>query len=148
MSALRTHLITFDATGNIMPYAEWKLEQSELIGVPSMRLFSTGVAGTLYPPHCMHEELFNKDAIFNTCKYADDIWLKIMQVMKGTPTVQAAPKRNLCYIEGTQAQALYRYNLNNGGNDVQLLKVLERYNKYFGKDDTLVDRIYKDIWKN
>jgi len=148
VSALRTHLITFDATGNIMPYAEFKLEQSELIGVPSMRLFSTSGAGTLYPPHCMHEELFNKDAIFNTCKYADDIWLKIMQVMKGTPTVQAAPKKNLCYIEGTQAQALHRNNLKNGGNDVQLLKVLERYNKYFGKDDTLVDRIYKDIWKN
>ncbi len=148
VSALRTHLITFDKEGKIELYKNWKREQSELIGIPSMRLFATGVGGILYPPHCMHKELFNKKVMLDTCEYADDVWLKVMQIMNGTPTVQAAANIELSYVEGTQKEALYKYNLNNGGNDIQIRKVLEKYNEYFGKDDTLVDRIYKDIWKN
>jgi hypothetical protein len=44
-----------------------------------------GVSSVLYPPHSLHEELFNKEAIIEQCLTADDVWLSCMALLKGTP---------------------------------------------------------------
>ena len=131
----RTHLITFDKTGGIAPYSEWVLEapatMSELVGVPSMQLFATSGAGTLFPPNCMPPETFDAEAIEHLCLNADDVWLKCMQLIVGIKVVATTANQNLTYIPNTQNVALCHSNLDEGGNDVYLEQVLafcgERY---------------------
>lgn len=52
-----------------------------------MDLLATGVGGILYPPHCMDNRLFDIEKIQQLCLYGDDIWLKAMQLLSGTPVV-------------------------------------------------------------
>ena len=144
VSAVRCHRITFRQDGMVDKYENWKMRWSKQIGVPSMDLFSTSGAGTLYPPHCMHPELFNLSAIQKYCIHADDIWLKIMQVMNHTPTVLARPDRPLRQIENSQEEALWYTNVREGRNDKQLFAILNRYNQYYGPADTLLARMRGD----
>lgn len=141
ISAMRTHLITFDEKCQIKAYNYWIKQYSHLIGTQSMLLFSTSGAGTLFPPKCMHKELFNIENIKNLCLNADDLWLKIMQVMNNTPTVLVRPCRDLNFVEGSQEERLYDSNIIE--NDTQLNSILQSYNYYYGKDDTLINRINK-----
>ena len=127
VSTVRAHLITCDEHGNIAPYASWIKEFTGVIGVPSMQLFSTSGAGTLYPPHCMDKELFNLENVKALCLDADDLWLKLMQVKKGTPVVLVAQNSGLQYISNTQKNALRESNVYKDGNDVQLNKILSVY---------------------
>ena len=145
VSALRCHMPRFIADEKLARYNEWMMGYSELIGIPSLMLFSTSGGGTLYPPHCMHKELFNEDAIQSLCLYADDVWLKIMQLMNNTPTVMVQPDRPLNLIKGTQDEALWHSNMREDGNDKQLDAVLKKYNNYFGEGDTLLQRMKNGV---
>lgn len=145
ISAARTHLITFDKYGKISPYNEWKWEYSQIIDQPSTLLIATGVGGVLYPPHCMHSEVFNKERITSLCLTADDLWLKIMQIMNNTPVVLGMEIQEPNCIKGTQESALFHENVTKNRNDQQLQSILKVYNEYFGKDDTLIRRMKEDI---
>lgn len=144
VSTLRTHLMQFDKEGQLLPYHAWRYEYSKLQHRPSMMLFSTSGAGTLYPPHCMHPELFNKASIQAFCLNADDLWLKIMQVMVDTPVVLVRRNRRLPYIDGTQEDGLWTENIHGGQNDVQMRAILEKYDAFPGPQDTLSNRIRRD----
>lgn len=140
VSSVRAHLMTKDENGNIAPYADWIKEFSGVVGVPSMQLFSTSGAGTIYPPHCMDEEVFNIDNIKDLCLNADDLWLKVMQVRKGTPVVLAKKNKLLRYVQGTQDVALLNTNVHQNANDMQLQKTLSVY----GSDCDIAERIFAD----
>ena len=140
VSAVRGHLCSFLPNGDLDKYKNWE-QCVSVVGIPSMALFSTSGAGTLYPPRCMHPELFNMHAMQECCPYADDIWLKIMQVMNNTPTVLARPERPLKRIEGSQKEALWYANVNSGRNDEQMAAALRKYNTFFGPQDTLLRRM-------
>lgn len=127
VSTVRTHLVKGDGQGNIAPYESWIKEYSGVIGTPSMQLFSTSGAGTLYPPHCMDEEVFHLEMIKKLCLNADDLWLKIMQVRKGTPVVLVDTNRLLRYIPETQHVALRKLNVYQSDNDNQLRNILSAY---------------------
>jgi len=140
VSATRTHLITKDVSGNIAPYAQWEKQFSGILGIPSMQLFSTSGAGTLYPPHSMGDLIFNIEDIKKLCLNADDLWLKIMQVKRGTPVVLARNNEKLKYVPETQADSLKQTNINLNENDIQLKNILEKYDV----DNELIDIIFKD----
>ena len=144
VSALRTHLITFDTAGEINPYNTWRQRWSELIDVPSMRLFATGVGGVLYPPHCMHEEVFAREKFMMLCSGQDDLWLKTMQIMNNTPCVLAAKQCSLRYIPNTQKNGRWRTNVINNMNDTAMMNILKEYNLYYGEEDTLLNRVRND----
>ena len=145
VSALRVHLIKFDEDGQISPYEEWTKEYNGLIGIPSMQLCSTSGAGCLYPPHCMHTDVFRKDLIKEFCLNADDLWLKAMQVLAGTPVVLAASHRPLKYVLGTQESALYNTNGPLGQNDIQLNNILKYYSTcQVQAEHLIVSRILSD----
>ena len=129
VSAMRTHLITKDDNGNIAAYKNWGNEYSGIVGIPSMQLFATTGAGTLFPPHCLSEHTFDIEQIKSLCFYADDIWLKVMQILVNTPVVLVRPNRELKYIPETQNERLYEFNVINGGNDLQFKNVIEFYDK-------------------
>ena len=77
----------------------------------------------------MYDEVFNIDCIKEYCLNADDIWLKIMQVKKGTPVVLAKNFVKLIEVDGTQEIALCKVNVDQRVNDVQLNNLLSLYNK-------------------
>lgn len=98
----------------------------------------TAVGGTLYPPHCLHPEVFNEDVFMDICPHADDIWFYAMALMAGTRVVKA-PTRNqggdeFMINEDVQDMGLFNTNSSSGenstltGNDKQLKAVLDKYN--------------------
>lgn len=138
--ATRTHLMKLE-NNEIKKYIEWEHCYSKLINVPSMLLFSTSGAGTLYPPKTLHLELFNMKNIMKYCINADDLWLKVMQMMNNTPTVLIEKQKSLNKIDGTQDVALYKDNVFNNFNDFQLYKILKEYNFYYGDNSSLVSNL-------
>lgn len=126
VSSVRAHLMLPDSN-KLAPYSKWAKEFSGVIGVPSYQLFSTSGAGTLYPPGCMDSEVFNKTSIRELCLNADDLWLKVMQLKKGTPVVLAVKNEKLNIVEGSQNFALQHSNVYQDANDEQLNKVLSVY---------------------
>ena len=139
VSATRAHLITFE-DGEIAPYKNWKRE-IDTVGVPSYALCATGVGGVLYPPHSLSKETFNLEAIKQTCLNADDLWLKVMEIISGVPIVVARKPCKLTYIDGSQETALWKQNDSLGANDLQFAAILDRYNQ-LGGIDTVKQRLY------
>lgn len=114
--AKRVHRIKYCEDGTIDEYLKWDL-QCENEVIPSMDLMATGVGGVLYPPKCMDDQVFNKDDMMKYCPKADDIWLKFMEMKKGTPVVYSPGGITPIEINGTQRVKLSDSNVVNHGND-------------------------------
>lgn len=75
--ASRTHLIMFNDDGSLKPYDQWIYEaphyHEELVGRPSMRLFATTGAGTLFDPKLFPPMTYDADLIKKHCLVADDV---------------------------------------------------------------------------
>ena len=126
VSAMRVHKIVV-SNRSIAPYEQWIKEYPAELLTPFLSIIATGVGGVLYPPNCMDPAVFDKKAIIETCLYADDLWLKVMELRRGTPVVLAAPHKQLDYLDGSQSTALYLKNVGNKENDLQLGSILKRY---------------------
>lgn len=145
--ASRTHLITFNEDGSRKKYEDWDYEaphyRPELVGVPSMRLFATTGAGTLFVPRLIPKETLNKQEILELCPTTDDIWLKIAEAKIGIPVVAATADQLLHYVPGTQGEeALCHVNTESGGNDVVLARILgyfDSQNAHFDFDTAVAD---------
>lgn len=126
----RARRVKFD-NDNICHYNSWEMISDEEDA--SFLNFLTGVGGVLYPPHALHDEVFNKKVFKDICPYADDIWFWIMAIKKNTKI--RVPKH--CIPHLNYVNALKDLNLTNetslwslnklGGNDVQILKLFEVY---------------------
>ena len=127
VSAGRVHRIVFDPQGFVMPYDFWEKE-IDCYQMPSMELMANGVGGVLYPPGSMVRELFNVEKIQKLCLYGDDIWLKAMQILKGTPVVAIyQDHQHPPIIEGTQKCGLYISNKLQHRNDLYIKNVFYEY---------------------
>ena len=124
VSAARVHLMVIDEENHILPYKYWIKEVDNYVGRPSMQLFATGCSGILYPPHIFKNDIFDKETIKETCLYADDLWLKVIQVLSEIPVVAVQKYEELKYYPGSQKVALYKRNINEGENDLQLDKLM------------------------
>lgn len=124
----RAHLISLNEKGEPEPYENW-LKNPKQINGPTKALLPTGVGGVLYPPNCVDEEVFNKESIKKLCLFADDLWLKVMSLKKGTSVVKTEnfPSR-LFTVASTQKVALWKKNVKSDGNDIQLKKIIDYYN--------------------
>lgn len=127
VSAMRVHQITFTDDGRIAGYNKWKYCCSDHIRQPRMDLLATGVGGVLYPPGCMSNEVFRKDIFSTYCAYADDIWLKVIQIICGVPCVLAKEHVETQCLTGSQQKGLFQENVLNNKNDVQLNTLLDFY---------------------
>ena len=128
VSAGRVHKMRFDANGYIKPYDTWEKEAA-LYNKPSMELMANGVGGILNPPHCMDIRLFDAKKIRQLCLYGDDIWLKAMQLLKGTPVVAIQQaKQHPPIIDNTQQHGLYKINKIQHRNDIYIQNVFHEYN--------------------
>lgn len=126
VSAKRVHKITFDDQKHIRAYAEWEQEYQKCTDIPSKELCATGCGGVLYPPKCLAPRIADKKAIYQTCLHADDLWLKSMELLVGTPVVLAKSKNySLQHIWGTVEDGLAKKNVVACGNDEQLRLICE-----------------------
>lgn len=124
----RAHKIRLNEQGNLFPYLEWGWE-IPYYNTPSLQIIATGIGGVLYPPKCMHQELFNTENIRNLCLCADDIWLKCMQVLNGTPVVIVPQfRQHPPSIKGVAETGLYQLNNFENRNDLYLSNMTNKYN--------------------
>lgn len=124
VSAKRVHQMIFDKSGNIIPYDRWLIATKNLINVESYALIATGCGGILYPPHSLDERVFDSLAIKETCIKADDLWLKIMELLRGTAVVLVKSNNyKLKHIWNTECEGLALDNVGTGENDKQLSNI-------------------------
>ncbi len=134
VSAMRTHLMVLNENGKIMQYKDWIKETDVCLDEPSMQLFATGVCGVLYPAELFQKELFDKDAIMESCLWADDLWLKAIELVSDIPVVLCHSFEEIKYIPGTQKNGLYHKNEIGNQNDEQLAKINEWMNRNIEQD--------------
>ena len=141
ISAMRTNLMTFKGDGQLRTYNSWRMDYTLQKNRPSKQLLPTGVGGVLYPPHSIPDDAFDKEAIYDTCLYCDDLWLKVWSMHNGYSVVCVADTCATVEIERSQESALWRANVRHDNNDRSMEKILNYYkNKYPGKDWV------KDVW--
>ena len=131
VSAMRVHLMVYDEKTGILPYNAWVIEYQETTGIESMQLFHTGNAGVLYPVHLFHKDMLNQDAIQEACLYADDIWLKMMEIVSDVPVVFVRGHSKLNYIRKTQEDGLFQYNSSH--NDEQMQRSIRQVESRLGE---------------
>lgn len=124
VSTVRAHLVMLDEDKKIMPYQAWIQETDTCIHEPCMQLMATGGAGVLYPPHLFRKEFFDREAVMENSPYADDLWLKAMQLASDVPVVVARPHEQLQYLPDSQEEALHLINVRKNQNDVQLAQII------------------------
>lgn len=139
VSAVRAHLILISETGAILPYKMWNHEMDVCVSNPSIRLLATSGAGSLYPTALFTKvsALLDEETIKHTCLYADDLWLKAMQIVAGIPVVVARNCNRLQYVPQSQDVGLYHMNYENSGNDIQLMQIIQEIDYRYGKNTFL-----------
>lgn len=133
VSCMRAHRIRFKDK-RILPYNEWDIAYTGIIGEASTQLFATGVGGVLYPPHCMSEELFDLNHIKKLCLNADDIWLKYMQLQSHTKVVAVESSQRLANplpVNTRMVNALALDNVGCNANDEYIHNLEMFYKKSF-----------------
>lgn len=124
VSAKRVHGIRFDANNKVLPYNEWEYQKIDKIDVEDFLLIATGCGGVLYPPHILNEKCFDVCAIKETCLQADDLWLKVMELLNGVPVVLAKSRNyKLRNVWGTLSNGLAQNNVERNQNDLQLQSI-------------------------
>ena len=133
----RAHYITFEKN-EISPYKKWKQNIPKF--KPSFNNFFTGSGGILYPPNCFHKDVLREDLFMELCPNADDIWFWAMCILNDKKINIATGAQPLKLVDGTQEEALWYSNMNEGQNDIQLKKVTEHYPEILEKlDNTMSD---------
>ena len=125
------HQIRHDESGRPLPYRQWLMGSPGSLG-PSLDLFPTGVAGALYAPGHLHEEVLNEEAFLSLCPTADDVWLKAMSLLKGVACKKVSmDTMPLPAIRIPRNRALFEENVAGGGNDRQITAVMNRYGVFW-----------------
>ncbi|WP_406828323.1 hypothetical protein [Microbulbifer sp. ARAS458-1] len=133
----RAHLMQLDKRGKLKPYSDWYADWrwQNCDGESSPLVFPTGVGGVLYFPGSLHDDAFAKDKFLTLCPGADDVWLKAMSLLQGTPCARLPDTRDwsgrFLTVDGSQEVALQQENWRSrGGNDCKIRAVFESYDLY------------------
>lgn len=120
------HEFVPDENGDVYSADKWEFSRDGTC--PSYSLIPTGVGGVLYPPYCLSEEVFNKDAIKECCLNADDLWLKAMALLNYKKSVRVnRPAKVYFSIFKTQKTGLFYSNALENKNSVAWRKIVDRY---------------------
>lgn len=125
----RAHEILLDEKGALKKYTDWRHYAPGFTG-PSHRLFATGVGGVLYPPGSLHGNVLDKELFSRLCPKADDVWLKAMAMLQGTPHRRVRPffkDSEFPIVKGSQEVRLWWDNTWGGRNDEQIKAVLDHF---------------------
>ena len=137
----RANLVMFRPDGSLRNYDGWIYDCQFLRGSATYQLLPTGVGGVLYPPNSLPREAFDPTAISRTCLRADDLWLKVMTAANGYPVWMPQQRVGFKTIQKAQAVGLWRANSYQNQNDLALRRVLDYFERTFGRSNELLMRI-------
>lgn len=132
VSTMRAHLILVSEEKEILPYNAWIHETDRCMHQPSMQLMASGGAGDLYPPNLYRKEFFDRDAVYQYCLWADNLWVKAMELVSDVPVVLTRQFEPLRCVDGTQEETLFQINGNQNQYDIQMREISEWLDKKFG----------------
>lgn len=119
-------LITFTAPGQPAPYDQWKTEARTDFTSPW--LMPIGYGGVLYPPHCLHPDVQQRELFLQLTPRADDLWFKAMSYRAGTQTRRSSnPGSKPIPIIASQKESLKKTNVRQDGNYQQWLSLCKHY---------------------
>ena len=110
----------------IIKYTDWRFHVYAP-QKPSYRWHLTGTGGVLYPPHCLHHDICDKDKFLTMAPSVDDIWFWAMAVLNHTKI--RVVDDNIFTFEGVfivNNQSLWSDNVYDK-NDVALDKISKAY---------------------
>lgn len=121
----RAHKLHFSG-GSILPYSKWY--HNAFGEKPSHDLVLTGGFGTLYESKDLYKDVTNESLFLKLAPHADDLWLKIMVMLKDKKVVTNSKyNKDPISVKGTQKSKLVTENVLNGGNDIQFKNLLNQY---------------------
>ena len=123
--ASRVHKITHTPEGEVSAYSKWQKNYS-LSNGPSMDLFATSGAGTLYKADFFHEDVTDEKTYSELAFHTDDLWWFIQSKRVGIKTKRLLGQSILNFIDGTQDDGLWNSG-NKERNDLNLKALIERY---------------------
>ena len=132
ISTMRTHLILLSEDNQILPYYDWIRETDGTMHQPSMQLMASGGAGDLYPPGLIKQEFFDRDLVVNHCLWADNLYIKISELISDVPVVLAHRIDPLKYVEDTQGETLFQINGEMNQYDSQLAGMITWLDARYG----------------
>jgi hypothetical protein len=128
--ANQTRCISYAENGALLPYKAWKPNASgcknPLLTLP------IGAGGTLYPPDSMDKTVFNKELFLKLAPNADDLWFKVMGLLKGTKSIQAKNSgKEPIPIWGSQKVSLKKGNIGMDKNRTQWQALTDHFQLKF-----------------
>jgi hypothetical protein len=114
----RCHEMT-QINGALAPYADWRKEVS-WTGLPSHKLFMTGVGGAIVVPEWIRAGFRDRGRIADLCPKADDIWLNAAHVSAGIPRYKTRFTFPCLEVPTSVTSGLQLSNVDQGGNDQQM----------------------------
>lgn len=109
----RPEKITFKPDGTLLHYHLW--QRPYFNDFPCADSLATGVGGIMFPPKCFDLTDRNIEELLKTCKYDDDVYLKVLslrnnRLIKSVHSQQMYKK--ILDDDETQSIALYKSNWN------------------------------------
>lgn len=121
--------LSFSKWNTNLCYEPYRISK-EILGQERMDLLAEGGSAVLYPPSILPHETFNIEKIKQLAPFADDIWLKCMELFANIPVVCYNDNQKVHIISFSQNVGLFQINMENNQNDVQLLAILDAYKEY------------------
>ncbi len=118
--------ISYGEGGELMPYKKWHYSHDR--GGSEPCLMAVGFGGTLYPPHCMMEDVTDPKLFLELAPRADDLWFKAMALLNGVNVrTSLVPSKDPVEINRSQKDALRRLNIREDGNHRQWTNICNHY---------------------
>ncbi|MXP52293.1 FkbM family methyltransferase [Pantoea sp. Seng] len=124
--AYRAHKARLDANGMPVDYKNWEWQYANNVDRSGL-IFPTTGFGTLYPPHCFHPDVIDKDIFEKLAPNTDDVWLYWMCRLNGVKFKVVGGRMEIGEWEGTSESALWHSNLLNGQNDKNIGNMISHY---------------------
>lgn len=108
----------------------------------SKNLLILGVASVLYPPHSVHEDIFNIDNIKKLSLTADDVWITAMLLKNRTPVFYSAYKYNFLPVRIKNNETLI------SGNYIRNQQCINAINEHYlnkQEERPFIDIPYQNI---
>jgi glycosyltransferase involved in cell wall biosynthesis len=120
----RVHRVVRTDSNEIAGYYHWDWEFQD--AKPDWGIFPTSGHGTLYPPGCFAQSVFDFSKYSILSFHTDDLWYFFHSRIAGTKSFRLRGIRPEILLEGTQESALGR-NGNQIRNDVNLRLLINTY---------------------
>lgn len=120
------YVMKFDNDGNHKSYLDWKPVRGDYEGKDC---FIGSGGGTLFKPVLMHKDFLKIDIARSLTPQADDIWINAMADMNNLPKYIINAGLVLD-IHSDNDSPLYKANVNQGGNDIQLCAIVTYYKDF------------------